>query len=106
MIQAEDDKPIKKINIGFLIKKAILNNGLMDIRKTGRKKVTVYFVKMTEANKLLSHVENDYDIYLPINFISLKGVISGVPQDITKEEIIKEIDTNLEIIEAYRMNIF
>lgn len=68
--------------------------------------MTVYFVKMTEANKLLSHVEKDYDIYLPINFISLKGVISGVPQDITKEEIIKEIDTNLEIIEAYRMNIF
>lgn len=102
------NKPINKITAGYLLKKLKLNSGLMDMKKNGIKKVIAYFKTAVEANAILNYntCQLEYNFFLPVHFISVRGVISGIPEDITLEEIIEEIDTNTEILHTYRINRF
>lgn len=86
------EKPINKITIGYLLKKLKLNNGLMDMKKNGKKRVIAYFKTAIDANAVLNYntKELEYNFFLPENFISVKGVIAGIPDDITIEEIIRD----------------
>ncbi len=61
-----------------------------------------------EANALLksNDLDKEYNVYLPGYFISVKGVIDGVPYDVQMDEIKEEIDCNYEILNAYRLNRF
>lgn len=107
-IETKLNKIINKLTIGSLLKKFKKNSGVIDIKKNGRNRATVYFNRVVEANALLKSNELDegYEVYLPAHFISVKGVVDGVPLDVEMEEIKTEIDCNHDILNAYRMNRF
>lgn len=108
VFEREDDKPIYKVQVGQTIKKLSIFASVMDIKKTGLKKVTVYFSSMVEANQILNNQEIKqlhYKTYIPEYFISIKGVITGIPVEMSIEEIEEEISDN-NIINMYRMTRF
>lgn len=107
MLEILGDNYINKLAVAKIIKKHELGDKPSDIKKTGRKKVTIYMETMESANNMLNskHVfEPKYVAYLPSFFVAVKGVITGIPVDMTIDEIKEEIVTNLDIIDIYRMN--
>ncbi|XP_055610021.1 uncharacterized protein LOC129756968 [Uranotaenia lowii] len=109
--EEEKDKPIgiNKISVGIVLKQNGFTKSIMDIRKIGRSKVLVYFQDFAAANRLVSCKNlslRKYAAYIPKGFVSVKGVISGIPEDIDVKELQSEIDSNKEILEIFRMHRF
>lgn len=105
----EKGKYINKLSIGRLLKTHRLSDNLLDIKKTSKTKLTIYLQTMEAANRLLdltTPFAPKYVLYLPAYFVTVKGVISGIPDDMTIEELKSEIDTEYDILDAYRMNRF
>nr|XP_029720171.1 axoneme-associated protein mst101(2)-like [Aedes albopictus] len=97
---------INKISVGLVLKQNGFSQSVIDIKKVGRTRVMVYLSKWQEANRLL-HCQNlkmkKLNAYIPRGFVTVKGVIAGIPEDMDDKEVIEEIETNLEIVEAFRM---
>lgn len=101
---------INKINVAKTLKHLGLANQLLDIKKTGMSKVTAYFNNASSANDLTGNInliEKNYTAYIPRHFISVTGIVSGIPNDISVEEIMQDINAGeIPIIEVYRLTRF
>lgn len=105
--RVHDTLHINKIAIGKWLSRIILSNSIIEIKKIGRNKVVVYFDNLEDANELIKRKKHDsYLIYLPLHFISVKGVVTGIPQDVELEEIKYEIECEAPILDMYRMKRF
>ncbi|XP_055594549.1 uncharacterized protein LOC129745468 [Uranotaenia lowii] len=80
---------------------------IMDIRKIGRSKVLVYFEEWQAANRLVNCRNlslKNYVAYIPRGFVTVKGVIGGIPDDIDITELTNEIESSKDIVEIFRMH--
>lgn len=97
---------INKISVGLVMKQNGFAKSVIDIKKIGRTRVMVYMSEWQEANRLLNCQNlklKKLTAYIPRGFVTAKGVIGGVPEDMDDKEVIEEMQTNLEIVEAFRM---
>lgn len=101
------DSSINKISVGRIIKNNNLYENMIDMKRSGRKKVVVYYQTIEAANLLLEKrqvFQENYFVYIPTYFISVKGVVTGIPMDFTIEEMKEEISSEVEVLDVFRMN--
>lgn len=97
---------INKINVGSILKQNGFGKAIIDIKKTGRNKVMVYMLDMNEANRLttcrnlsLKH----YRAYIPKYLVMVKGVINGIPENLSDQELLDNIECGNKVAEVFRM---
>lgn len=106
-VKEKEERGINKITVARMLKTKNFIDKIIDIRKAGRKKVTIYLKDRESANELLNSsqlFEPKYVLYLPIFFIVIKGVISGIPVDMTEDEINEELISDYDVLDLYRMS--
>lgn len=97
---------INKITVGILLKQNGFAKSVMDIKKIGRAKVLVFFSEWKEANRLVTCQNlslKRFKAFIPKSFVTVKGVIAGIPEELEAEEILTDIETNKEVMEVFRM---
>lgn len=114
IMEPTKEKYINKIALARFLRSNNLIDEMIDIKKTGQKKATVYFNTVESANNVLEFhkniksdsLEHKFIAYLPLYFIVVKGVITGIPLDMSIEEVKEELADNGDILDIYRMNRF
>lgn len=78
----------------------------MDIKRAGKCRAIVYLEKLDEANDIIRSIElkKMFHVYVPEHFIAVKGVLTGIPTDMTIDKIQNEIQSDYEILSMYRLN--
>ncbi|XP_058817500.1 uncharacterized protein LOC131680806 [Topomyia yanbarensis] len=97
---------INKVAVGLMLKQNGFSKAILDIKKTGKAKVLVYLIDWKEANRLTTCQNLNikrYKAYIPKGFVTTKGVINGIPEDIEAADLITEIQTDKEVMEVFRM---
>lgn len=97
---------INKIAVGVILQQNGFGKTILDIKKAAFTKVTVYVDNWKEANRLVNCQNlllKNLKAYIPKGYISVKGVINGVPEELTMDEIMPHIDDQVEIMEMFRM---
>lgn len=97
---------INKINVGMILKQNGFSKSVIDIKKTGRNKVMVYMLDMNEANRLTTCKNLDlkhYRAYIPKYLVMIKGVINGIPENLSEQELVESIDCGTKVEEVFRM---
>jgi hypothetical protein len=100
---------LNKLRLGMELKNVGFQHTVVEIKKIGKNKAIVYFSSGEQANKLTkcdTMVSKGYKAYVPRYFVSTKGVLMYVDTDITEEEIYENIETELEVMDVYRLNKF
>lgn len=109
VIEKTDETMINKISVGYALQKLKINNSILDIKKTSKNRVTVYLSKFEDANNIINSLklcEYKMKAFLPEYFISVKGVVTGIPLDMDENELKTDIETEYEIINVHRLNKF
>jgi hypothetical protein len=81
--------------------------GINNIKKTGRNKLTIELNSAKHANDMaLSSYfsENNMECYIPSQFTMRYGVIKNIDTAISEEEIVQEIKSKFKVINARRLN--
>lgn len=107
-----DDKEgkirINKLTLGKLLSRTKeYKENVINMRPMGMKKLLVFVKNMNTANKLQGDKtikENNYKFYVPKSFLSVTGVIAGVPADMTDDEIMENMECEVPIMNVYRLN--
>lgn len=105
------NKTLHPLKFGAFLYKNQLKNILQDgIKKIGRNRLSVTFRTAKDANEFLEipiFKDNGYKIYIPSFNISRMGIVKGIPQDWSHEEIIDSVKLPPgvgHIIRTRRMN--
>lgn len=110
LLDYENGDKINKLSLGKLLSKtAEYRENVINMRPLGRKKLLIFIKNYTIANKMQDDEmikEHNYKIYVPRSFISITGVITGVPNDMTIQEIQENITCEVPILNIYRLNRF
>lgn len=112
IVQLADDNKgelrINKLTLGRLVSKQNdYKNSIYNMRALGRNKVLVFLKDYQTANKLQSDPmlkNNNYKAYIPRSFVSVSGVVAGVPTDMDLEEIKENISSNFPILAINRLH--
>ena len=97
---------INKFNIGKNLKDVGYVKSILDILPINKKKAAIFTDNYKTANDICKNADlkNKYKIYIPHYFVTVSGVISGVPTDIPNDEIMNNIKApNTEITEIQRL---
>lgn len=101
---------INKLTLACTLRKMIMyKTHVVDMKHVGRNKIMIYMNNFQLANRLTKDPalnEKNYRAYIPRHFVSVTGVIAGVPLEITEEDIMQDIQCEFPVLEAYRMNRF
>lgn len=107
-LKNEGDQKINKFAVGLMIRKEEeFKNHVTDMKYAGRKRIMVYLSSYAKANRLVEGVnaaDTPYRAYVPRHLVSITGVISGIPEDITDQEIIEGIECDVPILSVRRLN--
>lgn len=106
-----DDKEgtirINKLTLGKLLSRTKeYKENVLNMRPMGMKKLLVFVKSMSIANRLQGDKtmkENNYKFYVPKSFLSVTGVIAGVPADMTEDEILENMTCEVPIMSVYRL---
>lgn len=82
---------------------------IIDMKQIGRNKIMVIINSFVKANQLLDVVNNEdgmYRAYIPKHLVCISGVITGIPTDISEEEIMNDIESDVPVVGVYRLNRF
>ena len=109
-IEGTGDERINKFAVGSMIRKLEkYRNHVTDLRYLGRNKIVAFFNSYIKANLFVGEdrlKERGYKAYVPRHLISVRGVLVGIPTDISEEEIMMEIESEYQVIDVYRLNRF
>lgn len=101
------DRKINKYSVGLMIRKhEEFRKYVTDMKYTGARRVMVYLNNYDKANQLLEALnvaDSPYRAYVPRHLVAITGVISGIPEDITEEEILEGIDCEVPILGVRRL---
>lgn len=101
-------KPINKFSVGALLRKLpAYRNSIDDMKYLGRSKIILFFSSWMQANSLIKEKalnEKGYVAYIPRHLVCITGVINGVDSDIDIEFIKQEIESNVQVVNVYRLN--
>lgn len=112
IVQLLDDKDgsirINKLTFGQLMTKSdFYCHNVSNIRALGKFKLIVFMKTLQAANHLQkdsSLNEYNYKAYIPRSFVSVSGVVAGVPVDMDMEEIRESITCACPIISINRLH--
>lgn len=82
-------------------------NDILELKKIGHSKINIRLKTGEAANKLISSQifkEKKYNVYIPLYRVARKGIIRGVPLDLTEGEILKGLEAKSVIISIQRLN--
>lgn len=109
-VESTGEGRINKFAVGSMIRKLEkYRNHVTDLRYLGRNKIVAFFNSYIKANLFVGDErlkEKGYKAYVPRHLISVRGVLVGIPTDITEEEIMMEIESECQVIDVYRLNRF
>lgn len=77
------------------------------MKQIGRNKIMVIFNSYIRANSIVDHINNEnslYTAYIPKHVVCISGVIAGIPSDITTEQFQTDIQSEVPVVEVYRLN--
>lgn len=101
---------INKLTLASTLRKlAIYKTHVTEIKNVGRNKLMVYLNNYQIANRLTTDSllkGKNYKAYIPRHLISVTGVISGIPLDITADEVMNDIESEATVMQIYRLNRF
>lgn len=114
IVQLLDDKDgavhINKLTFGQLMTKTeTYRQSITNIRTLGKYKLIVFLGDLQAANQLKKDPvlkEHNYKAYIPRSFVSVSGVVAGVPVDMTMEEIRESISCSCPILNINRLHRF
>lgn len=92
------------------IAKEIFQLKLTNIKKIlnkGSNRISVEFDNYKSANEFIVNpylIKKGYSIYIPTNYITVKGIVRQIHKDISIEELVKSIDSPFQIIDIIRLN--
>lgn len=112
IVQLQNDEEgkqrINKLSLGKVLSKIDeYKNNITNMRALGRNKVLVFLKNFQVANKLQSDQmlrKNNYKAYIPRSFVSVTGVVAGVPVDMSIEEISQNITSKYPILGINRLH--
>lgn len=90
-----------------LHKMSAYKNNVVEVKQAGRNKMIVYLNNYEAANRLIDDDEfrrRNYRAYVPMHFISLSGVVAGVPLDVSIEELEESVCCEVPILGIRRLN--
>lgn len=114
IIQLIDDRKgtiqLNKLTFGKLMTRTEqYKKNISNIRALGKFKAMVFMGTYQAANQLQKDPQlkaNNYKAYIPRSFVSVSGVVAGVPVDMTIEEIKANITCTCPIISINRLHRF
>ncbi|CAH1995688.1 unnamed protein product [Acanthoscelides obtectus] len=74
------------------------------IQVKGRNRLGVEFLDYKSANSFANKELNGYNIYIPFNKVTCKGIIRQVDTSFPIEEIISAIESPMKVLDAKRLN--
>lgn len=112
IVQLIDDKSgsvqLNKLTFGKLMTKTEeYKKNISNIRALGKFKAMVFMESHQAANQLQKDPQlkaNNYKAYIPRSFVSVSGVVAGVPTDMTIEEIQENITCTSPILSINRLH--
>lgn len=112
IVQAENgtegQAQINKLTVGkMLSQNKEYKNNIFNMRPLGRNKLLVFLKSYQAANRLQSDPQlkpKGYRAYIPRSFVAVSGVVSGVPVDMTTEEILENIRSDVPILGINRLH--
>lgn len=106
--------------VGYAIGKAnnikiardLFNLNLTDIKKIsnkGQNRIAIQFITHSAANAFIKNkylIDKGYNIYIPFNFVTAKGIARNVDFDLTEEELLNACKANdkTKILGVRRLN--
>ncbi|XP_062556568.1 uncharacterized protein LOC134221391 [Armigeres subalbatus] len=101
---------INKLTVGKLLcKSKEYKDNIINMRPMGQKRLLVFVKSYTIANRLQEDETmkgNNYSFYVPRNFLTITGVVSGVPVEMSNEEIMENMTCEVPIVNIYRLHRF
>lgn len=112
IVQLQDDDGgqlrINKLSLGKVLTKINeYKQNTTNMRALGRNKVLVFLKNYQTANRMQSDQllrNNNYRAYIPRSFVSVTGVVAGVPTDMNIEEIQENISSLYPILAINRLH--
>lgn len=98
--------PIDPLAVGRLLY-TTNKNDILEIKKVGFSKINIRLKSREAANGLISNrilKEKKYLVYVPLYRTTRKGIIRGVPLDITDDEILRGLDSKIKILSVQRLS--
>lgn len=99
---------INKLSLGKILnKKTEYKQNVINVRPLGRKKLMVLTKTAQTANQLQEDQalkQQNYTAYIPKHFLTVSGVISGVPLEMTPEEIMANVSSTVPILGVTRLH--
>lgn len=100
---------INKFAVGSTLRKnEKFKQCITDMKQVGRNRIMVFISSYTKANALVEEVNNSttssYKAYVPLHLVSVTGIVDGVPADISEEEIMGDIASDVQIISVRRLH--
>lgn len=104
----ENKAPINKLSVGrMLSQNNDYKNNIINLRALGRNKVLVFMKCHQTANRLQADQQlkpKGYRAFIPRSFVAVSGVVSGVPVDMTIDEIKQNIRSDYPILGINRLH--
>lgn len=101
------EKKINKFTLGSMIRKMEgIGGHIIDMKYVGQFKIIILLNSFIKANQLVEKINSSkdtYKAYIAKHLISITGVISGIPADITEQEIVNNLESEVPILEVKRM---
>lgn len=97
---------IKNLTVGQILHTKLKFPGIVDIKKFGKKTVTIYFNDYQLANELTTNTElskHKMRAYIPNSYLLVTGVSRGVDEVVDLEELTKELARNYPVVKIERM---
>lgn len=103
-----DDAQINKLAVGkILTKTKEYKVNVLNLKIMGKNKVLVLVKTPQTANKIQADKTlraQNYKAYIPKHFMTVAGVVTGVPLEMTPEEIFENITCNMPILSVTRLH--
>lgn len=109
LLDNQDGKlKINKLSLGRLLtKKDEYKKNIQNLRMLGANRVMAFLSSYQSANNLQKDSmlkKNNLKAYIPRNFVSVSGVVAGVPTDMTIDEIKENIKSDVPILDIARLH--
>ncbi|CAG9759638.1 unnamed protein product [Ceutorhynchus assimilis] len=97
---------IHPIKLGRSLKRAKIEEVHKIVRK-GTNRLGIEFLTAKGANDFLKSnfcINENLEAAIPVNLVSCKGVIKGIPVDISVEDFVNTVESEVKVISARRIN--
>lgn len=104
----EDSISINKLSFGKILTKVKeYKQNVINVKPLGKKKLMVHIKTAQAANQMQADQslrQQNYNVYIPKHFLTVSGVISGVPLEMTVEEIKESISSTVPVLDVTRLH--